>query len=255
MVDTEFDSALLTSLKGAQKIAVLTGAGVSAESGIPTYRDSLTGLWQNLDFGTLATAEAFLSDPPLVWGWYESRRRQVLTAQPNAAHIAIAELARRVPQLSLITQNVDDLHERAGSANVQHLHGSLHHPRCFDCGHPFLFPDSVLEVPKGGGRLSPPRCQKCGGLVRPGVVWFYESLSREILNEADESCRSSDLLIVVGTSGEVLPAANLPLIAKSAGRKVIQINPAQNRLDSVCAWNLRGSAGTVLPALIDRAFK
>lgn len=254
MISIDFDRALITVLQSAKKIAVLTGAGVSAESGIPTFRDALTGLWQNFDAEMLATAEAFQRDPALVWGWYEWRRMRVLAAQPNAAHMAIAELAHRVPQLSLITQNVDNLHERAGSTDVQHLHGSLHHPRCFDCGYPFLLPDGIPEEPQGGRRLSPPKCQECGGLVRPGVVWFNESLPTHILNRASESSSSCDLLIVVGTSGVVYPAAQLPQMASKAGRKVIQINPVRSELDSICTWNLRGNAGELLPVLISRAF-
>jgi len=255
MVSDDFDSALITALQGAQKIAVLTGAGISAESGIPTFRDALTGLWRNFDAEMLATPEAFQRDPALVWGWYEWRRMKTLAAQPNAAHMAIAELARRVPQLSLITQNVDDLHERAGSADVQHLHGSLQNPRCFDCGRPFSLPDGILEEPEDGDwRLSPPKCRDCGGLIRPGVVWFNELLPADILEGAFESSRSCDLLIVVGTSGVVYPVARLPEVASRAGRKVIQINPAKSELDSVCTWNVRGSAGKLLPALISRAF-
>lgn len=253
-MSADFDPVLIAALQSARRITVLTGAGVSAESGIPTFRDALTGLWQNFDSKTLATADAFLGDPALVWGWYEWRRSQVLAAQPNAAHRALAELGCRVSQLSLFTQNVDNLHERAASVNVQHLHGSLHQPRCFDCARPFSLPDSIPEEPAGGWRLSPPKCQACGGLVRPGVVWFDEYLPADILDEAFKSSCSSDLLIVVGCSGKVDPAARLPRYAKKAGRKVIQINPAESALDSACTWNLRGRAGEILPELIRQAF-
>jgi len=254
MVFTDFDPRMIAALQGAQKIVVLTGSGVSAESGIPTFRDALTGLWQHFDAEMLATAEAFQRDPALVWGWYEWRRMMVLSAQPNAAHMAIAELARRVPQLSLFTQNVDNLHERAGSVDVQHLHGSLHCPRCFDCGHPFSLPDGIPDEPEGGRRLSPPKCQECGGMVRPGVVWFNELLPANIVDGAFESSNSCDLLIVVGTSGVVYPVAQLPEIARRAGRKVIQINPARSELDRVCTWNVKGRAGELLPAMISCAF-
>lgn len=254
MVANDFNPALITALRSAQRITVLSGAGVSAESGIQTFRDSLTGLWKNFDAEKLATAEAFQRDPALVWGWYEWRRMQVLAAQPNVAHMAIAELSRRVPQLSLFTQNVDDLHERAGSLDVQHLHGSLHHPRCFDCGHPFSLPGGLPEEFECGRRLSPPKCQECGGLVRPGIVWFNELLPERILNRAFESSSSSDLLIVVGTSGVVYPANQLPEVASRVGSKVIQINLARSEFDSICTWNVRGSAAKVLPALITQAF-
>ena len=253
-MSADFDPVLIAALQSARRITVLTGAGVSAESGIPTFRDALTGLWQNFDSHTLATADAFLRDPALVWGWYEWRRSQVLAAQPNAAHWALAELARCVPQLSLFTQNVDNLHERAGSVGVQHLHGSLHHPRCFDCARPFALPDGIPEEPEGGWRMSAPKCLACAGLIRPGVVWFNEYLSTDILDRAFESSRSSDVLVVVGCSGKVDPAARLPRDAKKAGCEVVQINPVESALDSVCTWNLRGRAGALLPELIRQAF-
>jgi NAD-dependent deacetylase len=254
MASIDFDPRMITELQRAQKIAVLTGAGVSAESGIPTFRDALTGLWRNFNAEMLATAEGFRRDPALVWGWYEWRRRAVLEAQPNAAHVAIAELGRRVPQLSLFTQNVDDLHERAGSSDVQHLHGSLLRPRCFDCGHAFPLPGGTPDEPEYGRRLPPPKCQECGGLIRPGVVWFNELLPANILDGAFESTSSCDLLIVVGTSGMVYPVAKLPEVARSAGRRVIQINSARSKLDHVCTWNVRGSAGKLFSEMISRAF-
>lgn len=251
---TDFDPELITALQGAQKITILTGAGVSAESGIPTFRDALTGLWANFDAEKLATPEAFRRDPALVWGWYEWRRAQVLAARPNAAHVAIAELARRVPQLTLFTQNVDDLHERAGSIDVQHLHGSLDLPRCFECASPFSLVSSLSEVPGVDGRLSPPQCQICTAKIRPGVVWFNEPLPVGMLDRAFKASSSSDLLIVAGTSGSVYPAAWLPHEASRSGCRVIQINAEKTELDSVCTWNVRGKAGVVLPALVNCAF-
>lgn len=253
-MDIDFAPDLIAALRTARKIMVLTGAGVSAESGIPTFRDALTGLWQNFDAALLATPEAFRRDPALVWGWYEWRRMKALAAQPNAAHIAIAALSSRVPESSLFTQNVDDLHERAGSPDVRHLHGSLHHPRCFDCARPFSLPATAPLEPEGGRRLAPPACPACGGPIRPGVVWFNESLPEDILAQAFESCSACDLLVVAGTSGTVYPVAQLPVVARRAGRRVIQVNPAASELDRVCTWNLRGSAAQVLPALIDRAW-
>ena len=149
---------------------------VSAESGIPTFRDALTGLWERFDATDLATPDAFLKDEELVWGWYEWRRMKVLRAQPNPAHLAIAALAQHVPTLTVVTQNVDDLHERAGSVGVLHLHGSLHSPRCADCGQAHILPPGIPGEPDGGRRLRPPPCRHCGGAVRPGVVWFDEDL-------------------------------------------------------------------------------
>lgn len=163
-------------LRSAQHIVVFTGAGVSAESGISTFRDDLTGLWSRFDAAELATPDAFRRDPDLVWGWYEWRRMNVLRASPNAGHVAIAAMEHHVPKLTLITQNVDDLHERAGSGSVIHLHGSLFAPRCFACARPARFPDEFPDEPEGGRRVAPPKCSHCGGRIRPGVVWFGETL-------------------------------------------------------------------------------
>lgn len=254
MTTTDVDPGMLAALRGARKLMVLTGAGMSAESGIPTFRDALTGLWRQFDAASLATPDAFRRDPALVWGWYEWRRMKALSAQPNAGHLAIARLASRVEHLSLFTQNVDDLHERAGSHDVQHLHGSLHHPRCADCARPFSLPAAAPVEPEGGRRLAPPSCPACGGPVRPGVVWFNEALPEDVLARAFDACGSCDLLIVVGTSGTVYPVAQLPEVARRAGSRVVQVNPSASELDRVCTWNLRGSAAQMLPALLDRAW-
>jgi NAD-dependent deacetylase len=166
---------IIKKLLTAQHLVVFSGAGVSAESGIPTFRDALTGLWENFDVEDLATPKAFKQDPTLVWGWYEWRRMKVLRAQPNPAHLAIAALAGLVPRLTVVTQNVDDLHERAGNLDVLHLHGRLHKPFCFACKRPYEFSPGIPDEPEGGRHIEPPRC-KCGGRIRPGVVWFGESL-------------------------------------------------------------------------------
>ena len=181
---------LIAALRAARHVVLFTGAGVSAESGIPTFRDALTGLWQRFDAEELATPEAFQKDKDLVWGWYEWRRMRVLRAQPNAAHRAIAWLAQQVPQLTVVTQNVDDLHERAGSVDVVHLHGRLHAPRCFACGRPHALQQDLLDQPEGGQRLAPPAlytlrrfCPSRGGLVRrrpagPGIEPCLHGRSR-----------------------------------------------------------------------------
>jgi len=217
-------SSLLRALRSARHVVVFTGAGVSAESGIPTFRDALTGLWERFDPGELATADAFRRDPALVWGWYEWRRMKVLQARPNPAHMAIAELAGHVPQLTLITQNVDDLHERAGSREVIHLHGSLHRPRCFACAREPAEPLPAPDEPEAGRRLEPPRCRHCGGRLRPGVVWFGESLPGDALRAAFAAARACDLLLSVGTSGVVYPAAEVPHLARAAGATLVQVN-------------------------------
>lgn len=241
---------LIVALQQAKHVVVFTGAGVSAESGIPTFRDALTGLWQRFGAEDLATPDAFRRDRDLVWGWYEWRRMQVLRAQPNPAHIAIAGLAQFVPRLIVVTQNVDDLHERAGSAEVLHLHGSLHSPRCFACGSAHRLASGIPEEPEGGRRLSPPLCRHCGGAMRPGVVWFGEGLPEDVLESAFAAARACDLLFAIGTSGLVQPAARIPVLARQAGAKVVQVNPTATALDDDCSWSLRGAAGVIMPSLL-----
>jgi NAD-dependent deacetylase len=250
----DFSSDLISAMREAKHVVVFTGAGVSAESGIPTFRDSLTGHWERFSAEDLATPAAFRKDKDFVWGWYEWRRMKVLLAQPNPAHIAIAALARHVPQLSVVTQNVDDLHERAGSADVLHLHGSLHHPFCKTCGQPYAFPPGIPDEPEGGRRLSPPGCSECGGHVRPGVVWFGEEMPVRELHRAFTHAKNCDLLFTIGTSGMVQPAAQIPLEALRGGAKVVQINPSRTSMDDSCTWSLRGAAGDILPGLVQVAF-
>ncbi len=247
---------LIEKLQKAQHLVILTGAGVSAESGIPTFRDALTGLWENYDAESLTSEFGFQADPALVWGWYEWRRNRVLRAQPNPAHHTIAQLAKQVPKLTLITQNVDDLHERAGSSDVLHLHGSLHQPRCLICEEPYVFPDEPLaENPtERESRIDPPRCHLCDSPIRPGVVWFGENLPTEAWGLAQEACQHCDLMMVIGTSGVVWPVAKLPYLADQEGISIVQINPAINSLNAVAAYNLHGKAGEILPQLYAATF-
>ena len=230
-------------------MVVLTGAGASAESGIPTFRDNQVGLWERFDPMELATPEAFSRDPALVWGWYEWRRRAVLTAQPNAGHLALAAMAEHVPELTLVTQNVDDLHERARSPRAWHLHGELARPYCEACQRSYVFPPGLPDVPKEGARIEPPRCEVCGARVRPGVVWFGESLPEVPWRQAREAAEDSDVFLVVGTSAVVYPAAGLAEIAIAAGAMVVQINPNPAQLGARVV-TLRGTAGAVLPQLV-----
>jgi len=245
---------ILGQLRQARHLVVFTGAGVSAESGIPTFRDRQTGLWANFDAEALATAGAFERDPALVWGWYEWRRIKVRLAEPNLAHRAIAAMASRVPQLTLVTQNVDDLHERAGSPRVLHLHGRIGHPYCAACGceHPVpqAPPATVRNESEGGQRLEPPRCLRCGGRVRPGVVWFGESLPRLRWQEAVEAAHACDAFFCVGTSSVVEPAAGLTRAAIGAGSVTIQVNIERTPLDEHVTLNLRGPAAERLPWLL-----
>lgn len=246
-------STLAKRLREAQHVVVFTGAGASAESGIPTFRDALTGLWERFDPAQLATSEAFRADPALCWGWYEWRRQKVIQAQPNGAHLAIAELFNHVPKLTVVTQNVDDLHERAGSQDVIHLHGSLHSPRCIDCGLAHTLPLSTDGLPKDGSRIEPPRCSACGGYVRPGVVWFGEMLPEDAWNAALAAAEECDVFLSIGTSGIVYPAAELPLSALGRGATVIHINPVRFDISSQEHF-LQGHASVVMESLLRETF-
>src|SRR5580765_2345503 len=183
---------LIDALRRAQSIVFLTGAGMSADSGIPTFRNPGTGLWERFRPEHLATREAFRRESGLVWSWYEWRRLSVLQAEPNAGHLAIAGLAARRPGVSVVTQNVDDLHERAGSRDVIHLHGSLFAPRCMVCGRPHTEPLAQDFAAAEAGQLSPPLCMNCGGKVRPGVVWFGEELPQHAWNAARRLAKHAD---------------------------------------------------------------
>ncbi len=235
-------------LRSATHVAVLTGAGVSKESGVPTFRDALDGLWARFDPQQLATPSAFQRDPQLVWDWYRHRREQVQQVQPNPGHIALAQLEQRVPQLTLITQNVDDLHERAGSRRVIHLHGNIARYKCFAAcqGEPTYID---LETLDDEGR--PPRCPHCGAWVRPAVVWFTEQLPLEALYEASAAVQDCDVMLVIGTSGLVVPAADLPGVARSYGGTVIEVNPDETPISPLAAVILRGPSGEILPRLVE----
>ena len=237
-------------LAGGGRVAVLTGAGMSAESGIPTFRDAQTGLWARFDPAQLASPEGYAADPPLVWGWYASRREGVRAAAPNAGHVALAAFERAQPgRLTLITQNVDDLHQRAGNGGVIRLHGDILDDRWFgDC----------RRERQGRGRCepreaepgTPPRCAECGNTVRPGVVWFGEALPAAALDAAERAARDCALMLVVGTSGAVYPAAGLARIAKRSGARVVIVNPHESELDDAAHLLLRGTAADVLPRVL-----
>lgn len=239
-------------LATARRVVVFTGAGISAESGVPTFRDSLTGLWERFDAQALATPQAFEDDPDLVWGWYEWRRSLIQRVSPNPGHTAITAIQNRAPHTVVITQNVDDLHERAGARNPIHLHGSLFTPRCAACAHPTEAAASV--EPDEGRRLRPPHCPRCGGLIRPGVVWFGEALPEEALETAVQEATDCDVLLTIGTSGLVYPAAEIPKVAAMFNATVIQINPLVTPLDPIATINLHGPAATVLPTLVEAAW-
>lgn len=238
------------ALRASKKIVFFTGAGVSAESGIPTFRDKLTGLWTKHDPQRLETADAFRENPALVWSWYLWRRHQVCQAKPNLAHLSIPWLANAGWDVSVVTQNIDDLHERAESSAVVHLHGSLMDVKCFACHRPAKVTPAQLEVPEEGQFIEPPRCARCNGKLRPGVVWFGENLPEDAWRSAVQLVKSCDLLISVGTSGVVMPAASIPDMALAAGATVIHVNLEDVGLDGADQIMLIGCAGVVLPALL-----
>jgi NAD-dependent deacetylase len=235
----EIPESLIDRLRAAERIVVLTGAGISAESGLATFRDAQTGLWNKFKPEELATVDAFERNPRLVWDWYAWRRHQALTAKPNSAHVALVELEKRMPNFLLVTQNVDGLHTRAGSCNVVELHGNLHRFRCFEnnC--------SAEKFDISGGR-----CLNCGGNLRPDVVWFGETLSRETLAAAETAAAQCDVFFSIGTSNLVYPAANLWRCAKQANAVVIEINKDLTPLTPLADYSFIGKAGELLPLLV-----
>jgi NAD-dependent deacetylase len=239
----EIDGSVKEKLRGAEKVAVLTGAGVSAESGVPTFRGE-EGLWKNFRAEELATPEAFQRDPKLVWEWYDWRRGLITGLKPNPGHHALAEMEKKYADFTLITQNVDGLHEAAGSKNIVELHGNIWKVRCTVEG---KVSDSH-ETPLGE---LPPRCQ-CGAMLRPHIVWFGESLEPAVLQKAFEASRNCDVFIVAGTSAVVQPAASLAGLAADAGAFVIEVNPDHTPITSLVDAHLRGRSGEVLPLLLEK---
>jgi NAD-dependent deacetylase len=233
--------AAIAALRDARHVCVLTGAGISAESGVPTFREAQSGLWEQYDPHDLATPEAFLRDPELIWRWYNWRRELVSQAEPNSGHRALATLATLVPRLTLVTQNVDGLHQRAGSRDVIEFHGNLFEDRCFtenrrvDC-------DSNIEVPI---------CPNCGSNVRPGVVWFGESIPEQALDQSFAAAADCDVFLSIGTSSLVFPAAGLAEIARDAEAVVIEVNPNPTGMSAGFDYAIAGNAGTVLPELVN----
>ena len=233
---------LIQQLVKATHVAVLTGAGVSAESGVPTFRDAQTGLWAKYSPEELATPSAFRRNPRLVWEWYEWRRKLVANAKPNPAHLALAAMEKRFEQFHLITQNVDGLHQRAGSTAVIELHGNITCTKCFD-------EDTVvLNWPDTGD--VPPKCPNCGGLLRPDVVWFEEAMPETEMNLATQASTNCDVFLSIGTSTVVYPAASLPFEALRSGAIVVEINPQSTSLTSHAHYVLQGKAGEMVPLLL-----
>ena len=236
-----FSKALIGRLQRATRVAVLTGAGISAESGVPTFRGQ-DGLWKRFRPEELATVEAFLKNPTLVWEWYNYRRRIINEVEPNPGHRALAELERLVPDFAVITQNVDGLHQRAGSRRVIELHGNIMRSRCMNCGKVYT------ELQFESGEV--PRCS-CGGLIRPDVVWFGEMLPQDNLEQAYHYARTASVFLTVGTSALVQPAASLPLEAKAYGAYVVEINPETTPITHAVDEHISGKAGEILPKLVE----
>jgi NAD-dependent deacetylase len=228
-------------LAQARAVTVLTGAGISAESGVPTFRGA-GGVWEKVNPMELASPEGFRRDPRKVWSWYNARRRQLLQVRPNPGHYALAELEKRVPQFGLITQNVDRLHQAAGSKNVVELHGNIWEVRCTGCGR--------VEDRTGVDLPDEPHCDHCGAWLRPNVVWFGEELPAQAWRQAEAWTRRADVFLVVGTSAEVWPAAGLVYLARDVGAKLIEINPENTAVTQLADVVLRGPAGQILPQLL-----
>lgn len=239
--------AILSALlRNAKRVVMFTGAGISAESGIPTFRDAMSGLWARYNPEELATPEAFAKNPKLVWDWYQWRRELIRSAKPNPGHLAVVEMAKRVSEFTLITQNVDGLHQQAGSSRVIELHGNIHRNHCSDPNCGGLSSDDETEAP--------PRCARCGSFLRPSVVWFGESLPAKALQQAQLATQHCDLFFSVGTSNLVYPAADLPFLAARGDATVVQINPTSTSLDAVAEFNFHGKAGELLPALVKQCW-
>jgi NAD-dependent deacetylase len=233
---------LIKTLKADPRIAVLTGAGISAESGVPTFREAQTGLWSQYDSQELATPEAFARNPRLVWEWYAWRRELICQAEPNPGHLALVRMEDLFSQFDLITQNVDGLHRRAGNKNVIELHGDIFRTKCIKENTTVSSPPDPKEIP--------PRCPNCNALLRPDVVWFGESLPKQAISAAWQAAENCQVFFSIGTSSLIEPAASLPMIALQNGAQVIEVNPHQTPLTPKCAYSLRYPAGDALPVLV-----
>ena len=237
----DIPGALIAALRDARHVCILTGAGVSAESGVPTFREAQDGLWAKYNPQDLATPEAFVADPVLIWRWYRWRRETVAAVEPNPGHYAIAQLAELVPRLTLITQNVDNLHQRSGSRDVIQFHGNIFEDRCFADG----------SLQHGDELAAVPVCADCGSNLRPGVVWFGEAIPEHALNESSAAAIDCDVFLSVGTSSLVYPAAGLTDLAKQSGATVAEINPNPTMNAANFDFALAGNSGVVLPELVN----
>jgi NAD-dependent deacetylase len=244
MITNSIPGEVIEKLRSAHTVGVFTGAGVSAESDIPTFRGD-EGLWTKFKPEELANFDAFMKNPELVWEWYAARKKIIHEAQPNPGHRALFELEALIPEVVIITQNIDNLHRRAGSTVVHELHGNIERNYCIRCGRTF-HDDVILS-----GTL-PPTCGTCGGLIRPDVVWFGEYLPQDEWNASEEAARRSDVFFSLGTSAIVYPAASIPQIAKSSGAFLIEINPESTPLSDHADITILGTTGRILPAIVEQ---
>jgi NAD-dependent deacetylase len=231
----------------SHSLVIFTGAGVSRESGIPTFREAGTGFWEQYDPQQLATVEGFLENPKLVWEWYAYRRKSVAEVQPNPGHYALARLEKILPEAVVVTQNIDDLHRRAGSSRVIELHGNIKRVKCFRGDE--IYDDWRDEDYKGE---IPPRCRKCNSFLRPDVVWFGEPLPERELEEAFHRAENCDLMLVVGTSGLVQPAASLPFAARRKGARIVEVNPQSTDISSSADILLQARSGEIMPEVVNK---
>jgi NAD-dependent deacetylase len=250
MIRAELIQQAAELIRGSKQLTALTGAGVSKESGVPTFRDTLDGLWAQFDPTRLATKSAFERDPKLVWAFYEYRRDLMRPARPNPAHLSLAALESRFPTMTIITQNIDNLHEQAGNRRIIRLHGNIWANKCFHgCrGEPTSVDVPAIEWDTSAG---PPPCPHCGGWVRPDVVWFGEMLPADQLRSAKEAAAKTDVMLVIGTSGVVQPAADIPYIAKYHGATIIEFNPVESEITPVADLWLQGPSGEMLPRVVE----
>jgi NAD-dependent deacetylase len=241
-VKSPFSRTFLSRLRGAQRVVAFTGAGVSAESGVPTFRGN-DGIWKRFKPEELANLDAFMRNPELVWEWYKARKKVIAEVKPNAGHVALVEMEKMFSSFAVITQNIDNLHRRAGSSAIFELHGNIERNYCMKCGKNF-----ANEVVLSGEGI--PHCE-CGGLIRPDVVWFGEMLPEDEWNGAMRACHTADVLLTIGTSGVVFPAASLPIEAKRSGAFVVEINPEPTPLTDIADEFVRGRSGEILPTLVE----
>jgi NAD-dependent deacetylase len=239
------DQTFLNKLSQAKKIVFFTGAGISAESGIPTFRGK-DGIWNKLKPEELANFNAFMRNPQMVWEWYNHRKKIIHDSQPNAGHYAIAEMQNLFDEVIVVTQNIDNLHQRAGSKNIFELHGNIERNYCVNC---HTFYNNELDLSSGV-----PKC-KCGGLIRPDVVWFGEYLPQDQFEGGENAANWCDMFFVVGTSAIVYPAAGLVHAAKQAGSFIVEVNIEETEISSICDQSFYGEAGKILPEIVSEIKK